>query len=302
MNKEVDGQFRTYFITKRNINRTFFFTAILFLFEILLCYYNSLTTIVNVLPFSPPSPTATGPCVANLSADIGLPPSNFRLYLEWFSNTGFSQETNQTNVVTYCSQLGINGTNAISDPSCQIPNKYLNSTEFSLRWTGVLTVPITGNYTFYCYYPLEYSNLLLWIDDQILCPIDNYTAISLPLSTELSVPVRMEYIHWNKEISATKLVIQVHWKRINDKKNTQSESELIPSCVLNGCTSYPEQRRHFLSDQLLHSGWNTYSLSSMTTHVFMPDGFAVSLSLYNSETRTVWTDFHVENVDSNDNR
>jgi hypothetical protein len=274
----------------------------LFLTTLLVCYCNSFTTVANVLPFSVPTPTTTGPCVAKLSPDIDLPPANCRLYLEWFSNTAFSRETNETNVVTYCSQLGINDPNTVIDPNCQIPIKYLNSTEFSLRWTGVLTVPITGNYTFYCYYPSEYSNLLLWIDDQILCPMDNYTAISLPLSIELSVPIRMEYIHWNKQISARELIIQVQWKRINDTQNTQNELEIIPNCTLNACTSYPEQQRHLLSDQLLHSGWNTYSFSSMSTHVFMPDSLAVTLSLYNSATGTIWRGFHVDHVYRNDSK
>jgi hypothetical protein len=274
----------------------------LFLTTLLVCYCNSLTTVANVLSFSVPTPTATGPCVAKLSPDIDLPPANCRLYLEWFSNTAFSRETNETNVVTYCSQLGINDPNTVIDPNCQIPIKYLNSTEFSLRWTGVLTVPITGNYTFYCNYPSEYSNLLLWIDDQILCPMDKYTAISLPLSIELSVPIRMEYIHWNKQISARELIIQVQWKQINDTQNTQNELEIIPNCTLNACTSYPEQQRHLLSDQLLHSGWNTYSFSSMSTHVFMPDSLAVSLSLYNSATGTIWRGFHVDHVYNNDSK
>lgn len=274
----------------------------LFLITLLLIFYCNLFTIVaNILPFSVPTPTATGPCIAQLSPDIDLPPANCRLYLEWFSNTAFSRETNETNVVTYCSQLGINNPNTTIDPNCQVPIEYSDSTEFSLRWTGVLTVSITGNYTFDCSYP-ESSNLLLWIDDQILCPNDNYTAISLPLSTELSVPIRMEYIHWNKQIFARELVVQVQWKQINNEQNTKNELEVIPNCTLTACTSYPEQQRHVLSDQLLHSGWNTYSFSSMSTHVFMPDNLAVSLSLYNSATDIIWGGFHVDHVYRNDSK
>ncbi len=105
------------------------------------------------------------------------------------------------------------------------PDPLINSESFSIRWTGQLTAPTTGNYVFVTQ---SDDGVSLWLGNQLL--IDNFTphpntedrSAPIALIAGQSYNLRLEYF----EISAN-AVIRLMWIRPG-----QTSPEVIPSANL----------------------------------------------------------------------
>jgi hypothetical protein len=160
----------------------------------------------------------------------------------------------------------------------------------SARFDGTVCSPFTQ----YVYFSIVTSGAVrLWIDDHLVIDGSGYGAanatspprvanasaiLNVPMAAGAPVPIRLEYTQY-----AGPAVLQLYWQA------NFTALQVVPPSALAPNVSAAEVQRQALRDRLYAPPvqWQTYYNPSMGTHVHMPDGFAVDLTIADTRTEEV---------------
>ena len=100
----------------------------------------------------------------------------------------------------------------------------------------------------------------LWINDHIVCPADDFTAINIPFQANQSMTVRWEYTFTEARGPATFALLYSTFE-------SAGSMSLIPIQYFSPNISDFEVERQSMRDRQINAGWGTFVNKDMLSHV-----------------------------------